>query len=1547
MGIVLTDILEKGFVGAGIADGNDLYNAVNIISWNRETNTLRWTQRDADGAEVQEVADLSYLVNAASGEAVTANVAAWAQADNEDTIPLNKLSDGTDAAKGIVQLTASSTPDTNTALAATPAYVRALINAIPSPSTGLNQAQVDGRVSFGVQVWARRANTDVIPGAKLFAATTSVRGALKSTDGLSAIAGLLADAAVTPVSLAYVFENRTATATRWGTVRLATDAEARAGTATDKVMTPANVKAYVDSRGGSSAGTTPVAAPPLEVLPAKPTDLTQYVNTQVLRTPDAWWEVDHESTDDLSTIFTAAAVQSLGNFGVNIVSGGNGFLAQATGAILNFERLASLTIATSPVGAIYLEPAGGQPSVTGSTGRLVVLIRQSAVQGITQLYVRFYNGSATEAATRQTIDIRSGETLTLNGVVWRVFRSQIDEYGTGIWGNVVRFFSPDVNGDGPAVDDQETNEFEIFRGAGKFLKEIDPPYVPAVPTTDVDVSHGLDFVVFETDGPTARTYNFALQKDVDNDFIARTAPVVGEATANIRYYRQAHGTAADRGRWSIVFSTATDPFAKTVDKFRWQVGSGTVHTVALREDTGITGAYAMESTTADTSDPSELAGALTSGVNIKINFGFTDGTFAYSETDTVNRDKMSKEAMVRFIKANQNNVAPADTTIDDVRGNVIGTSSVLPSAAALPSATRIDGVSFPLSTYATNLNIGYVGSTALQMRIPTAGFPTNQFGWVIDVVQNLGANNETVLSTLIIPINMFRLAGGSVSAESIYYILRLGNTAAQWIFATMTTRTGTTQNRIQFQGAGTTVPANCRIRISEAVIGRGPKGEKGDAGEGADVPAPTYQTIPSAVNVPVGATAGSFGDWREVKRYTATKDEHVLLISDLTARASWASVDGADRAGVEYRCRLLSSAGTQKRILNDEIVYIRNGNGAFAFSREASIELASVCQMDKDDYVIYEARGVAQKDTAGKSIDFDPAKQFFTIQELTGVAITTDGGDTPSTGGGVSETPRRLDALPTSVPDGDEVYITADYSHERGVTIVPNLVGQTQLDGNNVGDYAWWNREDAGFQFGQVYPALPDDFVAISDTRVYVKRGTQTNLASITIGSTEYALTRVPQPVGTKIVSAPDLASSQPDIDYYTIGGTGLPDPTASTNNWKDVRFKTTGGAFVPATVTVEKGLYRGVGGAYQPADFEAPQADIASNFKVQVEEEQAGLAKNENITFIAGSNIFSRANPFDGIERIAYHTDATQPSTNGRYTVWVPLADFDDSQAPTVLRVGSNDYPMSYLETGSGHAVYRSALIPAGDAVTTSALTKAINIQKQDGQWLGHEGLVRKLRTIEKEDIAALANTIKSIHTLPTNPIAGQRFRALNDITLPGRAVLRAATSVNGAAVGFSSGNPALGSLVPTENDVAGLLSYADSTLNSASLRDKTFYVVSGAGRAPSSVIVNRDTYQVTQEGAGLRHFYRFGGADGHVFVDGREYAVQVNYTDGTKLVPDVAIKAGDIILWTGDRYVKEASEEQVDPYADFNLKRQVFLTETEYQALTRVDPNVLYFTT
>ena len=151
----------------------------------------------------------------------------------------------------------------------------------------------------------------------------------------------------------------------------------------------------------------------------------------------------------------------------------------------------------------------------------------------------------------------------------------------------------------------------------------------------------------------------------------------------------------------------------------------------------------------------------------------------------------------------------------------------------------------------------------------------------------------------------------------------------------------------------------------------------------------------------------------------------------------------------------------------------------------------------------------------------------------------------------LAHTPRRVSTPPTENLKGDKWYLTADYISPSGIEITPQEFAGTELDGLGLGDRGWYDKADAGFDLGYITKdQLPSDFILISNTRVYVKRNTQTNLTHIVLGDVEYALTRVPQAAGTKVNPSPDIAASEPDVDYYTITG-GLP-----AGDWDNLRFR-------------------------------------------------------------------------------------------------------------------------------------------------------------------------------------------------------------------------------------------------------------------------------------------------------------------------------------------------------------------------------------------------------
>ena len=170
------------------------------------------------------------------------------------------------------------------------------------------------------------------------------------------------------------------------------------------------------------------------------------------------------------------------------------------------------------------------------------------------------------------------------------------------------------------------------------------------PTDDADLSHDIDWVVYETDSPQVRTATWEWQSD---GFWDDTITAQGTTTANIRFFKHDHSDASDRGRWFITFPSGSTkaPFTKTIKAFRFKVGTNASVDIPLSRDTTISNAFALRSTSALSANPTGFTE--NSNVNLTYNFVFTDDTLAYSETATTNREKIDKTAMIQFIQANQ------------------------------------------------------------------------------------------------------------------------------------------------------------------------------------------------------------------------------------------------------------------------------------------------------------------------------------------------------------------------------------------------------------------------------------------------------------------------------------------------------------------------------------------------------------------------------------------------------------------------------------------------------------------------------------------------------------------------------------------------------------------------------------------------------------------------------------------------------------------------------------------------------------------------------
>ena len=520
----------------------------------------------------------------------------------------------------------------------------------------------------------------------------------------------------------------------------------------------------------------------------------------------------------------------------------------------------------------------------------------------------------------------------------------------------------------------------------------------------------------------------------------------------------------------------------------------------------------------------------------------------------------------------------------------------------------------------------------------------------------------------------------------------------------------------------------------------------------------------------------------------------------------------------------------------------------------------------------------------------------------------------------VPKTPRRVTSLPaeSTAKEGETVWVEADYTIDNGVNITPQSFAGTELDSvfdsdapANIGSRGWYAKQDAGFQFGEVHPALPDNFVLISDTRIYVKRNTLTNLSKLHLGDTEYTLTRVAQSAGSKLNSNPAYASTLPDVDYYTITG-GLP-----AGDWDNLRFETTtAGTFIPASSTITKGFYEFKNNDWGRASYNAPPAQPDKDIIWRVEERRPGTRSDKNLAFVASGSTFTISDPFPGILRITYNNLSTDTDTYQRFTVFVPLAGFEDSRAPAVLKIGSVNYSLSYFETDAGQAVYRSPLIKTSERISSASTVNGMNVQLLDGSWVGQSGDTSVYRTVNKGTIQGVANSATGVHVPPTNPHEGTRIEMLNDYTLHGGAVLTAkessgsdsrGTSITGLFTGYekdsrydngSTGGD-LGSLDPVNTSFDGLISFSNARAAGSEANKTMFVSNNGNTYTPRFVYINGIKYTVGS--AVNRDFYPLTGLDGSFLKNGKQYYVNAETSAGARLYPDVVLKQGSFYIWNG----------------------------------------------
>ena len=439
------------------------------------------------------------------------------------------------------------------------------------PAQGGGGGLTTDEINALLQPWARASNTDRIPAAKLPTANSATAGILRFATVGEATAGTLSTAAMTPQLVAGTVEDFAltknpstevpesklpdATPSQKGIFEIADTNDADAGTSSLHAMTPelttrvvnaATTGAAIKGKLEGLSGTNRLAASAIKDLPtgggggradflqeldaAPTTGLgTTYPAGAVIRTPEAWLELVHDDDADAH--------------GVKIDAGRDGNYFGYNNIDSRFKKIGSAfretdqKIVDDPVGAVFTNTSNGQVEVFLANDSLGVTVPGT-------IYVRFYRDTPAEASAFLTTSMTRSAAgdITTGGVTYRKYVSLVD-----VWDSedeqpqtfYARFFTAS-----PATNNQTANPLDIF---GEYeWHQIDTP--PGKPVQDADVSHDLDFVVWETDHAERRPVLMQYQDDDDNKFFEGNVTLIGNVNANIRIYQAAHPDTAERGR---------------------------------------------------------------------------------------------------------------------------------------------------------------------------------------------------------------------------------------------------------------------------------------------------------------------------------------------------------------------------------------------------------------------------------------------------------------------------------------------------------------------------------------------------------------------------------------------------------------------------------------------------------------------------------------------------------------------------------------------------------------------------------------------------------------------------------------------------------------------------------------------------------------------------------------------------------------------------------------------------------------------------------------
>ena len=120
-----------------------------------------------------------------------------------------------------------------------------------------------------------------------------------------------------------------------------------------------------------------------------------------------------------------------------------------------------------------------------------------------------------------------------------------------------------------------------------------------------------------------------------------------------------------------------------------------------------------------------------------------------------------------------------------------------------------------------------------------------------------------------------------------------------------------------------------------------------------------------------------------------------------------------------------------------------------------------------------------------------------------------------------------------------------------------------------------------------------------------------------------------------------------------------------------------------------------------------------------------------------------------------------------------------------------------------------------------------------------------------------------------------------------------------------YTVGTGDLGKLDPLNPRFGGLNSYTPGH-GSANFRNKTVFVSNQSGWTAGKVFVNGKAYSLT--GIGITGYFSLDGLNGTFLKAGQRYFVNAETTGGVPIWPDVTLEKGNLYIWSGINWVKDA---------------------------------------